>query len=52
MPGRIVSVLAAPGDLVADGQVLLRLEAMKMEHNLAAGTSGKVAAIWSRPAIR
>ena len=45
MPGRIVSIQAAIGDTVAEGQVLLRLEAMKMEHNLAAGTAGKIAAI-------
>ncbi|WP_374377542.1 acetyl-CoA carboxylase biotin carboxylase subunit [Dongia sp.] len=45
MPGRIVSILAATGDPVEAGQVLLRLEAMKMEHNLVAATSGKVASV-------
>ncbi len=49
MPGRVVSIQANPGDQVEAGQVLLRLEAMKMEHNLAAGTAGKVAAILVAP---
>jgi 3-methylcrotonyl-CoA carboxylase alpha subunit len=49
MPGRIVAIQANPGDQVEAGQVLLRLEAMKMEHNLAAGTAGKVAAILVGP---
>jgi 3-methylcrotonyl-CoA carboxylase alpha subunit len=49
MPGRIVSIQAAVGDTVEASQVLLRLEAMKMEHNLAAGMGGKVAAILVSP---
>jgi len=32
MPGKVVSVAVAEGDLVAEGQLLLVLEAMKMEH--------------------
>lgn len=42
MPGRIVAVLVAPGEKVAERQVLLRLEAMKMEHALLAPMAGAV----------
>lgn len=45
MPGRIVAVLAKAGDRVAKGQPLVILEAMKMEHTLAAPFRGTVAAI-------
>ncbi|EQA97368.1 3-methylcrotonyl-CoA carboxylase subunit alpha [Sphingobium baderi LL03] len=43
MPGRIISVAVAQGDRVAKGQRLLTLEAMKMEHGLAAPFDGVVA---------
>ncbi|MBL8707749.1 MAG: acetyl-CoA carboxylase biotin carboxylase subunit [Rhodospirillaceae bacterium] len=43
MPGRIVALPVAPGDAVAEGQVLLRLEAMKMEHALLAPMAGRIA---------
>jgi len=46
MPGRIVSVSVRQGQIVAKGQTLLALEAMKMEHALIApfdGTVGEVA---------
>jgi 3-methylcrotonyl-CoA carboxylase alpha subunit len=42
MPGRIVAVLVAPGEIVGERQVLLRLEAMKMEHALLAPLAGEV----------
>jgi len=45
MPGRIVAVLVKPGDRVAKGQALVILEAMKMEHTLAAPLQGTVTAI-------
>ncbi|MBK8161031.1 MAG: acetyl/propionyl/methylcrotonyl-CoA carboxylase subunit alpha [Rhodospirillaceae bacterium] len=45
MPGRIVAVLVNQGDVVAPGQIVLRLEAMKMEHNLAADIAGEVAGL-------
>ena len=38
MPGRVVKVLVAEGDPVEQGQALLVLEAMKMEHTLRAPT--------------
>lgn len=37
MPGRIIAVNCASGDSVSKGDVLVTLEAMKMEHNLVAG---------------
>ena len=45
MPGRIVAILVAAGDDVTERQVLLRLEAMKMEHALLAPIAGKVTEI-------
>jgi 3-methylcrotonyl-CoA carboxylase alpha subunit len=42
MPGRIVAIHAAEGDRVAKGQVLVTLEAMKMEHSLTAPFDGRV----------
>lgn len=49
MPGAIVRVLAAPGDEVAEGDVILVLEAMKMENELRAPVSGVVQAIHVQP---
>jgi len=45
MPGRLVRVAVAAGEAVTRGQVLLVLEAMKMEHSLAAPADGRVAAV-------
>ncbi|HEY1606188.1 MAG TPA: acetyl/propionyl/methylcrotonyl-CoA carboxylase subunit alpha [Allosphingosinicella sp.] len=45
MPGRIISVDVRQGDKVAKGQKLVTLEAMKMEHSLAAPFDGIVAAL-------
>lgn len=42
MPGTVVSVSVHDGESVAAGQVLLAVEAMKMEHQLTAGTAGTV----------
>jgi biotin carboxyl carrier protein len=42
MPGRVVAVAVANGDTVTKGQPLLTLEAMKMEHTLAALFDGVV----------
>lgn len=42
MTGRIVAVKVKPGDDVKSGDVLVTLEAMKMEYRLAAPTAGKV----------
>ena len=42
MPGRIVSTLVNIGDSVEEGQPLIVLEAMKMEHTIAANVAGEV----------
>jgi propionyl-CoA carboxylase alpha chain len=42
MPGSVVRVLVAPGDAVVAGQPLVVLEAMKMEHTVAAAVDGAV----------
>ncbi|MFE4195422.1 acetyl/propionyl/methylcrotonyl-CoA carboxylase subunit alpha [Paenarthrobacter sp. NPDC056912] len=42
MPGTVVSVSVADGDSVEEGQVLLAVEAMKMEHQLVASVAGTV----------
>ncbi|HEX8401881.1 MAG TPA: acetyl/propionyl/methylcrotonyl-CoA carboxylase subunit alpha [Allosphingosinicella sp.] len=43
MPGRVIAVDVRQGDSVTAGQKLLTLEAMKMEHSLAAPFDGIVA---------
>ncbi|MBV9884840.1 MAG: acetyl/propionyl/methylcrotonyl-CoA carboxylase subunit alpha [Sphingomonadaceae bacterium] len=43
MPGKLIAVEVRQGDTVAKGQKLLTLEAMKMEHSLAAPFDGIVA---------
>ena len=43
MPGKVVSFLARPGDAVKAGQALAVMEAMKMEHTIAAPRDGTVA---------
>ena len=42
MPGSVVRVAVAVGDQVVAGQILVVLEAMKMEHPVHAGTAGTV----------
>ena len=45
MPGTILSVNVAAGDAVKRGQVLMILEAMKMENEIMAPHDGKVTAV-------
>lgn len=45
MPGVIVEVRVAPGDAVEAGQVLLILEAMKMQNEIKASASGEVSQV-------
>ena len=42
LPGKIIDLRVKAGDTVSKGQVLLVLEAMKMEHTLAAPADGTV----------
>ena len=42
MPGKIVALLVALGDMVEKGAPLLVMEAMKMEHTIAAPAAGKI----------
>ncbi len=45
MPGTVVRVETAVGDTVAAGQVLVVIEAMKMEHGISAPVDGVVAEV-------
>jgi biotin carboxyl carrier protein len=48
MPGRVVQVLAAPGDGVQEGQPVLVLEAMKMQNEIKAPQAGQLARVCFR----
>ncbi len=48
MPGIATAVLVAEGDVVAAGQTVAIIEAMKMEHTLIASADGKVTAVLAR----
>jgi glutaconyl-CoA/methylmalonyl-CoA decarboxylase subunit gamma len=45
MPGTILKVNVSTGDTVKKGQVLLILEAMKMENEIVAPADGKIASV-------
>lgn len=45
LPGLVVAVTASPGNEVAEGDSLLRLEAMKMQNEIRAPRAGRVTAI-------
>ncbi len=45
MPGTILKVSVNPGDQIKKGQVLLILEAMKMENEIVAPSEGTVATV-------
>ena len=48
--GTVLAVHVAPGDTVAEGQLLMIVEAMKMEHRITAPQAGTVAEVRARPA--
>jgi len=48
MPGKVVRLLAAAGDMVEAGQGILVVEAMKMQNELRAPKAGRVAALHAR----
>ncbi|MBQ9492363.1 MAG: acetyl-CoA carboxylase biotin carboxyl carrier protein subunit [Oscillibacter sp.] len=45
MPGTIVSVNVKPGDMATRGQVLMILEAMKMENEILSPRDGKILSV-------
>jgi biotin carboxyl carrier protein len=49
LPGKITHVAVTAGDIVALGDTLLVIEAMKMENELRAGAPGTVAEVRVRP---
>jgi acetyl/propionyl-CoA carboxylase alpha subunit len=49
MPGKIIRVLVAQGQEVAEGDVVCILEAMKMENELQAPKSGVIKALYMQP---
>ena len=52
MPGQVVSVAVSEGDRVRAGDVLVVVEAMKMEHEVRASGSGTVTAVRFAPGER
>ncbi|MBH1963865.1 MAG: acetyl/propionyl/methylcrotonyl-CoA carboxylase subunit alpha [Comamonadaceae bacterium] len=49
MPGKVVSIAVKAGDKVSKGQLLVVMEAMKMEHTIAAPQDGVVAELLFAP---
>ena len=49
MPGKVVSFAVKAGEAVKKGQALAVLEAMKMEHTIAAPADGTVAELLYAP---
>jgi biotin carboxyl carrier protein len=49
MTGRVVQVNVAVGDTVSPGDVLVVLEAMKMEHAVRSGVAGQVTGVHCAP---
>jgi len=49
LPGTVLAVHVAPGDTVSAGQLLMTVEAMKMEHRITAPRDGVVGEVRARP---
>jgi acetyl/propionyl-CoA carboxylase alpha subunit len=45
MPGKVLTVMASVGESVDEGQALVVMEAMKMEHQICADVAGTITAI-------
>jgi len=52
MTGRVIKVNVNPGDTVSEGDILLVIEAMKMENEIAAPMSGKIKEVAVAPGGR
>lgn len=52
LPGKVLKVMVNPGDSVKKGDVLLTIEAMKMENEIFAGFDAKVADVYVKPGDR
>ncbi len=52
IPGKIVAIMAAEGDDVEEGSVVIVLEAMKMQNEIKAGIGGRVRKIMCKPGER
>ena len=48
MPGKILEVHVAEGQSVASGDILMVMEAMKMEHKIVASSDGRLNPFTSR----
>ncbi len=46
IPGTIKDILVKEGDLVNEGDTVLKLEAMKMVNNVVSAADGKIKKIW------
>jgi len=49
LPGLVVKVAVRPGDLVAEGDALVTVEAMKMENEIRAPRAGRVVSVEATP---
>ena len=49
MPGRVISILVRPGDLVSTGDEVCVVEAMKMEQSIRSHRDGIVKTIYVQP---
>lgn len=49
MPGKVIRVLVAAGDEVAEGQGIIVVEAMKMQNELKAPRAGRITGIEVKP---
>ena len=45
LPGNVMSINVKPGDSVKAGQILLSLEAMKMENEIVAARDGRIVSV-------
>ena len=52
MTGRVIKVNVKPGDTVTEGDILLVIEAMKMENEIAAPISGRIKEVAVAPGGR